>query len=72
MRLHSLSITAFGPFAGTETVASAVSSYDPTMLFSVFIYVLPAAFLLRKKKIGEVSLYFGRDLAKPAPAAEEP
>ena len=70
--LNDASSLLIGGLYGTETVASAVSGYDPTMLFSVFIYVLPAAFLLRKKKIGEVSLYFGRDLAKPAPAAEEP
>lgn len=70
--LNDASSLLIGGLYGTETVASAVSSYDPTMLFSVFIYVLPAAFLLRKKKIGEVSLYFGRDLAKPAQTAEEP
>ena len=70
--LNDASSLLIGGLYGTETVASAVSSYDPTMLFSVFIYVIPAAFLLRKKKVGEVSLYFGRDLAKPAQTAEEP
>lgn len=68
--LNDASSLLIGGLYGTETVASAVSSYDPTMLFSILIYVLPAAFLLRKKKIGEVKLYFGRDLAKPAPTAE--
>jgi len=31
------------------------------MLASVAVYLIPTAFLLRKKKIGEVELYFGRD-----------
>ena len=47
-----------GGLYGTETVASAVSQYDATMLFSVLVYVLPALVLLRKKKIGEVKFYF--------------
>jgi hypothetical protein len=28
------------------------------MLSSVLVYLIPAAFLLRKKKIGEVRFYF--------------
>lgn len=51
-----------GGLYGTENMADAVSSYDPTMLLSVLIYLIPTLFLLRKKKIGEVALYFGRDL----------
>lgn len=54
-----------GGLYGTETMAETVSSYDPTMLLSVLVYILPALFLLRKKKIGEVQLYFGRDLKSP-------
>lgn len=46
---------------GTHSVAEAVSGYDATMLLSVLIYLLPTAFLLRKKKVGEVALYFGPD-----------
>lgn len=52
-----------GGLYGTETVADSVSSYDITMLFSVLIYLIPTLFLLRKKKIGEVKLYFGKDMA---------
>lgn len=47
-----------GGLYGTESVAESVSSYDITMLSSVFVYLIPAAFLLRKKKIGEVRFYF--------------
>ena len=52
-----------GGLYGTENMAEVVSSYDPTMLLSVLVYILPVIFLLRKKKIGEVGLYFGRDAA---------
>lgn len=55
-----------GGLYGTETMAEAVSSYDPTMLLSVLVYILPAAFLLRKKKFHEVGLYFGRDMDRAA------
>ena len=51
-----------GGLYGTENMADAVSSYDPTMLLSVLIYLIPTLFILRKKKIGEVALYFGKDL----------
>ena len=51
-----------GGLYGTETVAESVSGYDITMLSSVLVYLIPAAFLLRKKKIGEVELYFGCDM----------
>ena len=47
-----------GGLYGTETVAESVSGYDITMLSSVLVYLIPAAFLLRKKKIGEVRFYF--------------
>ena len=67
---NDLSSLLIGGLYGTETIASAVSTYDLSMLFSVLVYVLPAMFLLRKKKIGEVGLYFGRDL--PVPAAQDP
>ena len=48
-----------GGLYGTQSVADSISTYDITMLASV--YLIPTAFLLRKKKIGEVELYFGRD-----------
>lgn len=47
-----------GGLYGTESVAESVSSYDLTMLTSVLVYLIPAAFLLRKKKVGEVAFYF--------------
>ena len=47
-----------GGLYGTESVAESVSSYDASMLLSVLVYLIPAAILLRKKKIGEVKLYF--------------
>ena len=50
-----------GGLYGTQTVADSISTYDITMLASVAVYLIPTAFLLRKKKIGEVELYFGRD-----------
>ena len=52
-----------GGLYGTQSVADSISTYDITMLASVAVYLIPTAFLLRKKKIGEVELYFGRDAA---------
>lgn len=51
-----------GGLYGTENMSTAVSSYDSSMLLSVLVYLIPTFFLLRKKKIGEVSLYFGKDI----------
>ena len=51
-----------GGLYGTENMSTAVSSYDSTMLLSVLVYLIPTFFLLRKRKIGEVSLYFGKDI----------
>jgi membrane protease YdiL (CAAX protease family) len=48
-----------GGLYGTETVADSISTYDITMLTSIAVYLIPTAFLLRKKKLGEVELYFG-------------
>lgn len=67
--LHALmDITSmlYGGLYGTQSVSEAVSGYDATMLLSVAIYLIPTAFLLRKKKIGEVALYFGSDGRKMA------
>ena len=47
-----------GGLYGNQNVAEVVSSYDLSMLYSVLVYLIPAAFLLRKKKIGEVKFYF--------------
>ena len=51
-----------GGLYGTENMTTAVSRYDSTMLLSVLVYLIPTFFLLRKKKIGEVGLYFGKDI----------
>ena len=47
-----------GGLYGTTTVAEAVSGYDASMLLSVLLYLIPPAFLLRKKKLPEVQLYW--------------
>ena len=61
-----------GGLYGTEDVAESISGYDASMMLSILIYLIPTLFLLRKKKIGEVALYFGRDCAPTAaPAPEE-
>ena len=51
-----------GGLYGTQTVADSISTYDITMLTSIAVYLIPTAFLLRKKKLSEVELYFGRDM----------
>ena len=50
-----------GGLYGTQTVADSISTYDITMLTSIAVYLIPTVFLLRKKKLSEVELYFGRD-----------
>ena len=57
-----ISSMLIGGLYGTENVVDTVSSYDASMLFSVVIYLVPTVFLLRKKKISEVQLYFGKDM----------
>lgn len=67
--LHALmDITSmlYGGLYNTQSVSEAVSSYDASMLLSVLIYMIPTIFLLRKKKIREVALYFGEDGKKMA------
>ena len=49
-----------GGLYGTTTVADSVSTYDISMLASLAVYLIPAAFLLRKSRLGEVELYSGR------------
>ncbi|MGN0706677.1 MAG: lysostaphin resistance A-like protein [Faecalibacterium sp.] len=46
-----------GGLYGIVSLEETVSSYDATMLLSVLIYLIPTAFLLRKKKLGEVAIY---------------
>ena len=55
-------ICTIGGLYGTQTVADSISTYDITMLTSIAVYLIPTAFLLRKKKLSEVELYFGRDM----------
>ena len=40
-----------GGLYGTQTVADSISTYDITMLTSIAVYLIPTAFLLRKKKL---------------------
>ena len=47
-----------GGLYGTTTVSESVSGYDASMLLSVAIYMIPMLFLLRKKKLPEVQLYW--------------
>ena len=48
-----------GGLYGTTTLSESVSGYDASMLLTVVVYLLPVAFLLRKKKLPEVQLYWG-------------
>ena len=54
-----ISSMLIGGLYGTTTVAEAVSGYDASMLLSVLLYLIPTAFLLRRKKLPEVQLYWG-------------
>lgn len=54
-----ISSMLIGGLYGTTTVAEAVSGYDASMLLSVLLYLIPTVFLLRKKKLPEVQLYWG-------------
>ena len=53
-----------GGLYGTTTVAEAVSGYDASMLLSVLLYLIPTAFLLRRKKLPEVQLYWHQYVKK--------
>ena len=48
-----------GGLYGTTPLSESVSGYDASMLLTVVVYLLPVAFLLRKKKLPEVQLYWG-------------
>lgn len=61
-----------GGLFGTETIADSVSSYDLSMLASVLVYIIPTIFLLRKKKLPEVQLYFGKDMEKTPDVQDAP
>ena len=53
-----------GGLYGTQTVADSISTYDITMLTSIAVYLIPTAFLLRKKKLPEVQLYWHQYVKK--------
>ena len=54
-----ISSMLIGGLYGTTTLSESVSGYDASMLLTVVVYLLPVAFLLRKKKLPEVQLYWG-------------
>ena len=62
--MMDISSMIIGGLYGTVTMAESVSSYDASMLFSVALYLIPMAFLLRKKKLQEVQLYWGSVVKK--------
>lgn len=60
--LHSamdIAAMLIGGLYGTTSVAESVSGYDASRLMSVVVYLIPTLFLLRKKKLPEVQLYWG-------------
>ena len=60
--LHSamdIAAMLIGGLYGTTSVAESVSGYDASRLLSVAVYLIPSVFLLRKKKLPEVQLYWG-------------
>lgn len=60
--LHSamdIAAMLIGGLYGTTSVAESVSGYDASRLLSVAVYLIPTLFLLRKKKLPEVQLYWG-------------
>ena len=59
-----ISSMLIGGLYGTTTLAESVSGYNITMLYSVVLYLVPLAFLLRKKKLPEVQLYWGSCVKK--------
>src|SRR5699024_1947492 len=46
-----------GVYDGVGGVSEVVSTYDPSMLISVLIYLVPTVFLLRKTRIPEIPLF---------------
>ena len=60
--LHSamdIAAMLIGGLYGTTSVAESVSGYDASRLVSVAVYLIPTVFLLRKKKLPEVQLFWG-------------
>ena len=59
-----------GLYESTATISEVVSGYDPSMLASALIYLIPTVFLLRKKRNPEVAAFWGRCFAPP-PESEQ-
>ena len=62
--MMDISSMLIGGLYGTTTLAESVSGYNITMLYLVVLYLVPLAFLLRKKKLPEVQLYWGSCVKK--------
>ena len=65
--LHSamdIASMLIGGLYGTTSVAESVSGYDASRLVSVAVYLIPTVFLLRKKKLPEVQLYWHQYVKK--------
>ena len=62
--MMDISSMLIGGLYGTTTLAECVSGYNINMLYSVVLYLVPLAFLLRKKKLPEVQFYWGSCVKK--------
>ena len=62
--MMDISSMLIGGLYGTTTLAESVSGYNITMLYSVVLYLVPLAFLLRKKKLPEVQFCWGSCVKK--------
>lgn len=69
--LHALQDTAAlinsGLYEGTDGIAEAVSSYDPSMLYAVLLYLIPTVILLRKSRLPEVAIFSEVEPPRPDP-----
>ena len=69
--LHALQDTAAlinsGLYEGTQGIAEAVSSYDPSMLYAVLLYLIPTVILLRKSRLPEVAIFSEVEPPRPDP-----
>ena len=56
-----------GLYEGTQGIAEAVSSYDPSMLYAVLLYLIPTVILLRKSRLPEVAIFSEVEPPRPDP-----
>ncbi len=72
--LHAFQDTAAlinsGLYEGTAGISEVVSTYDPSMLVSVLLYLVPTVILLRKSRLPEVGIFSGIEPAPPAAAGQ--